>query len=77
MVDPLRHNATNLHIDEASADEVTLTSYLFVTEIRAGAPAALSSAVCRATARRAADGWRLARMEVVLDTTDSKPFSRR
>ena len=73
---PLRHNGTNVHIVEQLGDEARFTSYIFVSQI-AGGVSPLSTAIVNGVVRREGDAFRLAELEVVLDTTDSKPFIER
>jgi hypothetical protein len=74
---PLRHNATNVHIDGREAGGVTFASYLFVTHVLDGQPANLSSAIVRGTVRRDGDELRLAALDVTLDTMTSTTFGDR
>jgi hypothetical protein len=73
---PLRHNGTNLHIVEQRGDEATFSSYIFVSQI-AGGVSPLSTAIVNGVVRREGDALRLAELEVVLDTMESKEFSAR
>jgi SnoaL-like domain len=77
---PLRHNGTNVHIVEQRGDEATFASYIFVSQI-VGGVSPLSTAIVSGTVRRCAatggDALRIARLEVVLDTMDSKVFAER
>ena len=70
---PLRHNGTNVHITEQSADEARFSSYIFVSQI-VGGVSPLSTAIVNGRVRREGDALLLAQLEVVLDTMDSKPF---
>jgi hypothetical protein len=73
---PLRHNGTNVHIVEQRDDEATFSSYISVTQI-VGGVSPLSTAIVNGRVRRERDSLRLAELEVVLDTMDSKPFTDR
>lgn len=70
---PLRHNATNIHIVEQSGDEATFASYIFVTQI-AGGVSNLSSAPVTGRVRMENGALRIAELNVVLDTAESKPL---
>lgn len=74
---PLRHNGTNIHITGRSGDEVTFDSYIFVTQIVAGAVSNLSTGHCHGTVRMEGGAARIAAMHVVLDTMDSEVFATR
>ncbi len=71
---PLRHNATNVHIVAERHDEIDLASYLFVTEIAEMQPRPLSSGIVHWTLRLTAEGYRLRRQQVVLDSITSDVF---
>ncbi len=73
---PLRHNGTNVHIVEQRGDEASFSSYIFVSQITGGV-SPLSTAIVNGRVRREGDALRLAELEVVLDTMDSKPFADR
>jgi hypothetical protein len=72
---PLRHNCTNVHVTDARPAEADFRSYLFVTQIVAGAVANVSTGLCVGTVRTEDGSPRLADLHVVLDTTDSEPFT--
>jgi hypothetical protein len=72
---PLRHNATNVHVVASRSGEADFRSYLFVTQIVGGAVSNLSTGLCVGTARDEDGSLRLAELQVVLDTTDSETFS--
>jgi SnoaL-like domain len=72
---PLRHHGTNVHVVERDGDEATFTSYLHVTQIVGGGPAALPGGVVNGRVRRTEGGVRISAMEVVLDTMESAVFS--
>ena len=74
---PLRHNATNVHVDGGSPDEPTFASYLVVTQVVQGQPTNLSTAIVRGAVRREDGALRLAALDVTLDTMDSTPFGDR
>jgi hypothetical protein len=73
---PLRHNGTNVHIVDRDGDEASFSSYIFVSQI-VGGVAPLSTAIVHGRVRREGDEVRLAALEVVLDTMESKPFNER
>jgi SnoaL-like domain len=73
---PLRHNGTNVHVLEQRGNEATFASYIFVSQI-AGGVSPLSTAIVNGTVRLDGDALRIAELEVVLDTTESKPFDER
>jgi hypothetical protein len=73
---PLRHNGTNVHLVEQRANEATFTSYIFVSQI-AGGVSPLSTGIVNGVVRRDGDVVRIAELEVVLDTMDSKMFAER
>jgi hypothetical protein len=73
---PLRHNGTNVHVVEQRGNEATFASYIFVSQI-AGGVSPLSTAIVNGTVRLDGDALRIAELEVVLDTTESKPFDER
>ena len=68
---PLRHMGVNVHITGERDGDVTFASYIFVTQIVAGAVSPLSTAIVNGSARRVGDALRLSEVEVVLDTEDS------
>ena len=74
---PLRHNATNVHIEGQAGREATFASYLFVTHVVQGQPANLSTAVVRGAVREEDGTLRLAALHVTLDTMTSEPFGDR
>lgn len=71
---PLRHNATNVHVVAERGDEIDLESYLFVTQIVDRKPSTLSSGIVHVTMVLTADGYRIKRKDVVLDSIESAPF---
>jgi hypothetical protein len=73
---PLRHNGTNVHVVEQRGNEATFSSYIFVSQI-VGGVSPLSTAIVNGTARVEGDALRIAELEVVLDTMESKPFNER
>jgi SnoaL-like domain len=73
---PLRHNGTNVHVVEQRGNEATFASYIFVSQI-AGGVWPLSTGIVNGTVRLDGDALRIAELEVVLDTTESKPFDER
>jgi hypothetical protein len=73
---PLRHNGTNVHVVEQQGSEATFASYIFVSQI-AGGVSLLSTGIVNGKVRLVGEALRLAELEVVLDTTDSKPFDER
>jgi hypothetical protein len=74
---PLRHNGVNVHIVEQHDDSARFSSYIFVTQIVAGAIAALSTANVHGRVRRVGGAILISELEVVLDTRDSVVFSER
>lgn len=72
---PLRHNGTNIHVTTTSEVEADFRSYIFVTQIVAGAVSNLSSALVLGKARMEGGRLRLADLRVILDTMDSEVFS--
>lgn len=72
---PLRHNGTNVHISSSRGDEAEFRSYLFVTQIVGGAVANLASGQCVGTVRIEDGTVRIADLRVILDFTNSEPFS--
>jgi hypothetical protein len=73
---PLRHHGTNVHIVEQRGEEATFASYIFVSQILGGV-SPLSTGIVNGKVRRDGDALRIAELEVVLDTTESKPFNER
>jgi len=71
---PLRHHAANVHVVAERGDEIDLESYLFVTQIVDRKPSTLSSGLVHFTLLRTADGYRIRRKAVVLDSIESAPF---
>ncbi|MEU0934259.1 MULTISPECIES: nuclear transport factor 2 family protein [unclassified Embleya] len=74
---PLRHNGTNIHVDGETDQEVSITSYIHVTQIVGQLPSAVASGIVRAVVRREGDAYRFAVVHVVLDTVDSVAFAER
>jgi hypothetical protein len=73
---PLRHNGTNVHVVEQRGNEATFASYIFVSQI-AGGVSPLSTGIVNGKVRLDGDALRIAELEVVLDTIESKPFDER
>ena len=73
---PLRHNGTNVHVVEQRENEATFSSYIFVSQI-VGGVSPLSTGIVNGTVRVEGDALRIGELEVVLDTTESKPFNER
>ena len=73
---PLRHNGTNVHVVEQRGNEATFSSYIFVSQI-VGGVSPLSTAIVNGAVRAEGDALRIAELEVVLDTMESKPFNER
>lgn len=71
---PLRHNGTNIHVTSATEVEAQFRSYLFVTQIVAGAVSNLSSGVVLGAVRMDDGKLRLSDLQVILDFTDSRVF---
>jgi hypothetical protein len=74
---PLRHMALNVFVDSSDGASSDFTSYLFVTQVTDGRPAALPGGVVRGTVRRTALGLQLSAFELILDTQDSIPLKER
>lgn len=74
---PLRHHGTNIHVDGETGQDVSITSYLHVTQTVEGLPSAVASGIVRAVVRREGGAYRLAVVHVVLDTVDSVSFAER
>ena len=74
---PLRHNAENVHIVSTSVDEVEFRSYIWVTQIVAGAPSPLSTARVTGRVRSEDEMLRLAELVVILDTEESSVLGDR
>jgi hypothetical protein len=73
---PLRHHGTNVHFVEQRGEEATFASYIFVSQILGGV-SPLSTGIVNGKVRLDGDALRIAELEVVLDTTESKPFNER
>ena len=73
---PLRHNGTNVHVVEQRGNEASFSSYIFVSQI-VGGVSPLSTAIVNGVVRIEGDALRIAALEVVLDTMESKPFNER
>ena len=71
---PLRHNGTNVHLVSDENGSARFRSYIFVTQIVAGAVAPLASGICLGTARQERDDLRLSELRLMLDFTDSEVF---
>jgi hypothetical protein len=72
---PLRHLCGNAHITATRPDEADFRSYLFVTQIVAGAVSNLASGIVAGTVRAERDEPRFADLRLILDFTDSVTFS--
>jgi hypothetical protein len=72
---PLRHNSSNIHIVEISGDRVEFVSYIFVTKIVDGRRLSLSSGTACGAAHITAGGLLLARLDIMLDTTESVTYA--
>jgi hypothetical protein len=70
----LRHHAANVHVVSERGNEIDLESYLFVTQIIDRRPSTLSSGLVHWTLVRTANGYRVGRQDVVLDSIESAPF---
>ena len=57
-------------------NEATFASYIFVSQILGGV-SPLSTGIVNGKVRLDGDALRIAELEVVLDTTESKPFNER
>jgi hypothetical protein len=77
---PLRHQGVNVHVVEQRGEEATFASYIFVSQI-AGGVSPLSTGIVHGTVRRSGEvgreALRLAELEVVLDTMQSRVFTER
>ncbi len=73
---PLRHNGTNVHVLGQRGSEATFSSYIFVSQI-VGGVVPLSTGIVNGAVRGDDRGLRIAKLEVVLDTMESKPFNER
>ena len=71
---PLRHHGANVHVVEQRGSEAVFASYIFVSQI-VGGVSPLSTGIVRGTVRAVDGGLRIAELEVVLDTMESKPFN--
>jgi hypothetical protein len=71
---PLRHHGANVHVTAERGDELDLESYLFVTQIVDRKPSTLSSGLVHITLVLTADGYKVKRKEVVLDSIESAAF---
>ena len=71
---PLRHHGINVHVTRATAVDADFRSYLFVTQIVAGAVSNLSTGIVLGTVRDEDGELRFADLRVILDTTDSEVF---
>jgi hypothetical protein len=63
-----------VHVVEQRGSEAFFASYIFVSQI-VGGVAPLSTGIVHGRVRAADGGLRIAELEVVLDTMDSKPFT--
>jgi hypothetical protein len=73
---PLRHFVTNVHLTANRPDEADFRSYLFCTQIVAGAVSNLASGIISGTVRDVGGGQaQFAALHVVLDFTDSVVFT--
>lgn len=68
---PLRHHATNVHRTGTDGDVTHVRCYFFVNQVANFVPFAVSSGVAELDVRRGASGLEFAKMDVVLDTTNS------
>ncbi|UVE94192.1 nuclear transport factor 2 family protein [Dietzia sp. B32] len=71
---PLRHNGSNVHVTATTGGVVEFASYIFVTKTVDGRPLALSSGTASGKVVRTEVGWRIAQLDIVLDTTDSQQY---
>jgi len=72
---PLRHCGVNIHVTEERGDELDLASYIIVTQTNERRPAPVSSGIVRWTLVMTAGGYRIRRLDVVLDSIESAPFT--
>ncbi|SON63350.1 hypothetical protein MSIMFI_04880 [Mycobacterium simulans] len=68
---PLRHHATNVHRTGTDGDVTHVRCYILVNQVANFVPFAVSSGVAELGVRRGASGLEFAKMDVVLDTTNS------
>jgi len=71
---PLRHHAANVFVTDERGELVDVESYLLVTQIVDQKPSPLSSGIVHWTWVRTADGYRVTRKDVVLDSIASAEF---
>ncbi len=74
---PLRHMTLNVAVEATDATSADFVSYLLVTQVVGGSPAAIPGGVLRGTAVRGDDGLQLSHFELVLDTQESIPLKDR
>jgi hypothetical protein len=65
-----------VHVVEQRGTEATFASYIFVSQI-VGGVSPLSTGIVTGTVRLDGDAVRIAALEVVLDTSESKAFDQR
>ncbi len=68
---PLRHHATNVHLVDGEDVTAGFRSYIWVTQIVAGSPSPLSTAIVHGAVALDDGALRIADLNVVLDTEDS------
>ena len=71
---PLRHNGTNIHLQNVDGTSAEFRSYIFVTQIVEGKVSSLSSGLCLGRVREEDGTLRLSELRMILDFTDSELF---
>ena len=72
---PLRHHGSNAHFTEHRASESAFAMYIDVSQIVNEMPSPLPGGVVHGVIRKEPDALRIAALELVLDTMESKLFS--
>ncbi|NEW69429.1 nuclear transport factor 2 family protein [Streptomyces rhizosphaericus] len=65
---PLRHNASNIHIERIDGDDISVVSYMYATNITDGQVTPIAGGVVRCVVRSDGAAYRLAELHIVLDT---------
>ncbi|AQA09920.1 MULTISPECIES: nuclear transport factor 2 family protein [Streptomyces] len=65
---PLRHNASNIHIERVDGDDISVVSYMYATNITEGQVTPIAGGVVRCVVRSDGAAYRLAQLHIVLDT---------
>jgi len=74
---PLRHNGENVHLTTRGDTSAGFRSYIWVTQIVAGTPSPLSTAIVDGRVAVEDGDLRIAELNVVLDTEDSTVLAER